>query len=74
MFERQIGTIGGIDVRVFELADELGVRNGDVLRATADYDGELANDRHILARGWTTLPHATPRFGTPVTLRPPAAL
>jgi ectoine hydroxylase-related dioxygenase (phytanoyl-CoA dioxygenase family) len=38
-----------------------------------EYDGEMANDRHILARGWTTLPYAAPRFGTPVTLRPPAA-
>jgi ectoine hydroxylase-related dioxygenase (phytanoyl-CoA dioxygenase family) len=28
-------------------------------------DGESANDRHILARGATHLPHAQPRFGTP---------
>jgi phytanoyl-CoA hydroxylase len=29
--------------------------------------GELANDRHILARGSTHLPYALPRFGQPVT-------
>jgi phytanoyl-CoA hydroxylase len=28
-------------------------------------DGEMANDRHILARGSTHLPYARPRFGTP---------
>jgi ectoine hydroxylase-related dioxygenase (phytanoyl-CoA dioxygenase family) len=28
--------------------------------------GEMANDRHILARGRTHLPYARPRFGTPV--------
>jgi len=27
-------------------------------------DGEMANGRHILARGQTHLPHAQPRFGT----------
>ncbi|MCC6483801.1 MAG: phytanoyl-CoA dioxygenase family protein [Armatimonadetes bacterium] len=31
----------------------------------APFDGEAANDRHILARGKTHLPFATPRFGTP---------
>jgi phytanoyl-CoA hydroxylase len=29
-------------------------------------DGEMANDRHVLARGDTHLPFAEPRFGTPV--------
>jgi chlorinating enzyme len=31
------------------------------------------NERHILARGWTHLPYASPVFGTPVELSPPAA-
>jgi ectoine hydroxylase-related dioxygenase (phytanoyl-CoA dioxygenase family) len=30
--------------------------------------GQGANDRHILARGSTHLPYATPKFGTPVEL------
>jgi phytanoyl-CoA hydroxylase len=30
--------------------------------------GVAANDRHILARGATHMPYATPRFGTPVQL------
>jgi phytanoyl-CoA hydroxylase len=29
------------------------------------HEGEIANDRHILARGETQLPFAQPRFGTP---------
>lgn len=28
-------------------------------------DGEMGNERHILARGSTHLPYAQPRFGTP---------
>jgi chlorinating enzyme len=32
-------------------------------------DGEMANDRHILARGATHLPYAQPRFGTPCAAR-----
>jgi phytanoyl-CoA hydroxylase len=31
-------------------------------------EGEMGNGRHILARGATHLPHAGPRFGTPVAI------
>ncbi len=31
----------------------------------APYEGEAANDLHILARGTTHLPFAQPQFGTP---------
>jgi phytanoyl-CoA hydroxylase len=38
----------------------------------APYDGEAANAQHILARGRTHLPFASPKFGTPVELTPAA--
>jgi len=31
-------------------------------------EGEMGNGRHVLARGATHLPHAQPRFGTPVAV------
>lgn len=34
----------------------------------AAYEGDAANTLHILARGWTRLPHGAPKFGTPVEL------
>jgi hypothetical protein len=30
------------------------------------YEGEAANQEHILARGATHLPFARPKFGTPL--------
>lgn len=35
------------------------------------YDGDSANDQHILARGTTHLPFAKPRFGTPCAATEP---
>ncbi|NMH85866.1 phytanoyl-CoA dioxygenase family protein [Heyndrickxia coagulans] len=35
------------------------------------YEGDSANKHHILARGWTHLPFAKPKYGTPVELSPP---
>jgi len=35
------------------------------------YEGPSANHCHILARGWSHLPFASPKFGTPVELSPP---
>jgi phytanoyl-CoA hydroxylase len=35
------------------------------------YEGEAANDQHILARGSTHLPYAQPRFGTPCAANQP---
>ncbi|MCS7209878.1 MAG: phytanoyl-CoA dioxygenase family protein [Fimbriimonadales bacterium] len=37
------------------------------------YEGDSANYLHILARGSTHLPYATPRFGTPVDLYQPSS-
>jgi chlorinating enzyme len=38
------------------------------------FEGEAANDQHILARGSTNLPYAKPKFGTPcAALNPPAS-
>lgn len=37
-----------------------------------DADGQAANGRHLLARGWTHLPFATPRFGTACAANTPA--
>jgi hypothetical protein len=37
----------------------------------APFEGDCANANHILARGWTHLPSAKPKFGTPVDLSPP---
>ncbi len=37
-----------------------------------DFEGEFANDKHILARGTTHLPYAQPRFGTPCTANQPS--
>ncbi len=39
----------------------------------APYEGDSANYKHILARGSTHLPFATPPFGTPVNLYQPPA-
>lgn len=36
----------------------------------APFEGDCANRHHILARGWSHLPFAKPRFGTPVDLSP----
>lgn len=36
------------------------------------YEGEAANSQHILARGHTQLPYATPKYGTPVELSLPS--
>ncbi|MBL8161681.1 MAG: phytanoyl-CoA dioxygenase family protein [Anaerolineae bacterium] len=35
------------------------------------YEGDSANDQHILARGSTHLPYAQPRFGTPCAANQP---
>jgi len=41
----------------------------------APYDGECANEHHILARGATHLPYAQARFGTPcAALEPPTVI
>ena len=41
----------------------------------APYEGENANDCHILARGTTHLPYAKPKFGTPcAALQPPTVI
>ncbi len=37
----------------------------------APFEGDCANDQHILARGATHLPYARPAFGTPVDLPDP---
>jgi len=37
----------------------------------APYPGDCANEFHILARGWTHLPFAAPKYGTEVQLSPP---
>ncbi|GIV08167.1 MAG: syringomycin biosynthesis enzyme [Fimbriimonadales bacterium] len=39
----------------------------------APYEGDSANYLHILARGSTHLPFATPKFGTPVDLYQPSS-
>jgi len=36
------------------------------------FEGEAANDQHILARGTTHLPFAQPLFGTPCAANRPA--
>ncbi len=38
----------------------------------AAFEGEAANELHILARGTTHLPYARPRFGTPCAANDPA--
>ncbi len=35
------------------------------------FEGDSANDQHILARGWTHLPYAQPTFGTPCAANQP---
>ena len=37
----------------------------------ASFEGDCANNLHILARGWSHLPFAKPKYGTPVDLSPP---
>jgi phytanoyl-CoA hydroxylase len=37
----------------------------------APYPGDCANEFHILARGWSHLPFAEPKYGTPVDLARP---
>ena len=37
----------------------------------APFAGDCANNLHILARGWSHLPFAKPKYGTPVDLSPP---
>lgn len=37
----------------------------------APFDGDAANGLHVLGRGWSHLPFASPKFGTTVWLSPP---